>query len=348
MNWQVVKTLVVKDVTLYFRDRFFAFITVLALVFYAVIYFVMPGSVDETLELALYAENLPPVLGGFLQTSGIELEQLESADAVQQSIEDRDYVAGIVVRGDASSDIELTLYLPPDTSPEREQSIVALFEGIGYAMGDEALNVNITQEVIGDDLVGRQIAFRKRILPLFAVLMIMMETMGLASLITEEVESRTVRALMVTPMNMGGLFLSKGIVGVGLAFIQATFLMAVTGGLREQPLLILFVLLLGSVMVTGVAFLIASVARDMMSVFGWGILAVLVLSVPAMTLMFPGGVSDWVKLIPTHWLVDAVNQAVNFGAGWGDLVSNIAVLVVTGFGSLVLGGLVLGRKLHES
>jgi hypothetical protein len=57
MNPRIVGALVQKDVSLFFRNGFFTVITVLAIVFYLVIYFLMPGSVDETLDIGLYAPN---------------------------------------------------------------------------------------------------------------------------------------------------------------------------------------------------------------------------------------------------------------------------------------------------
>ncbi len=346
MNWQIVKTLVGKDLTLYFRDRFFAFITVLALVAYVLLFILMPASVDETLDLAVYAGGLPATFDEAQQSSGIAITLLDSAAAVEQAVAERTVVAGIVLTGSLFSGYELTLYLPPETPPEREEALVALLEGLGYGLSGQAATVSIRQEVIGADLVGQQIPFRDRVVPLFAVFVLMVETMGLASLITTEVESRAVYALLTTPMNMTGLFVSKGIMGVGLAFAQAALLMLFTGGLQHEPVLVLLVLLLGSLMVTGIAFLIASVARDMLSVIGWGILAVLVLSIPAMTVLFPGGTSDWMKLIPTYWLVDAVDQVANFGAGWGAVLTHMGVLLLGGVGVLLLGGGVLRRKLY--
>jgi len=61
MTRKLVTTLVVKDLTLFFRNRFFAFITVLALVFYVLVYYLLPGSVDELLEIGFYAPDLPPL-----------------------------------------------------------------------------------------------------------------------------------------------------------------------------------------------------------------------------------------------------------------------------------------------
>lgn len=125
-------------------------------------------------------------------------------------------------------------------------------------------------------------------LQLLVVFVLMVECLGLASLIAAEVESGTLSTLLVTRLTMPGLSAGKGIFGTGFAFAQAAVLMLITGGLSQQPLLILTALLLGAWLVTGVAFLIASVGRDLMSVMGWGILALLLLAAWSAAIMALG------------------------------------------------------------
>jgi hypothetical protein len=68
---------------------------------------------------------------------------------------------------------------------------------------------------------------------MMAVFMLMVETWGLAALISAEVEAGTLRALLVTHLNVPGLFISKGVTGILMAFVQAVILV----GLRvvSQP-----------------------------------------------------------------------------------------------------------------
>ncbi|MFW5748044.1 MAG: ABC transporter permease [Chloroflexota bacterium] len=358
MTLQTIRTLVIKDLTLYFRDRFFALVTVLALVAYAIVYFVMPSGVDETLNFALYGGDGSPLAmmtdnGEVAAASaGIAFETVESLEALQTAVLEGDYTAGVALPDDfmqglsAGQPIELTLYLSQSIPAEVRDAVSIFFDDIGYRLAGAQPTVTINQTVLGQDMAGQQIPLRDRVIPMFVIFLLLTETMGLASLITEEVETRTVRALLVTPMNVPGLFVSKGIVGVGLAFTQALILMAVTGGLEQNPLLVIVLLLLGSLLVTGVAFLIASVARDLMSVIGWGILGLIVLIIPGLALLFPGTSSDWMQVFPTYHLVDGVDRVINFGAGWGDVTGHILALVA--FCAVIVGSgtLILRRKLY--
>lgn len=183
-------------------------------------------------------------------------------------------------------------------------------------------------------------------IPLFALFVLMTETMGLATLITEEFERRTLQALLVTPLRIEGLMLSKAITGIGLAFIQVMLLMAVIGGLWHHLILVSGTLLLGALLVTGIGFMIASAAKDLMSVSAWGIFAMLVLLIPSFGILFPGSVSQWVKVIPSYYLVDIMHQVVNFGLGWSGVWQNLLILFAFGSAFIWIGAMVLTRRLR--
>jgi len=351
MSWQIVSALIAKDFKLYFRNRFFALITVLALVAYIVIYFVMPPTVDETLEIAVYAPVLPPILEQ-AGSQGLELEFMESEEQLKEAVDGGEYLVGVVVPPDLMGKLmsgekgRLDVYFSSETPEELRDSIKVLLEELAYLQTGQMLSVRVSPEVLGRDMVGAQIPVRDRLLPMLAVLIIMMEMLGLASLISSEVVGRTVQALLITPMTIRGLFAAKLIMGVSLAFVQALLFMAATGGLSQQPLIIILALLLGAIMATGIGFLVASGSKEMTTVFAWGMPAIIILSVPAFGVLTPGTVSDWVKAVPSYYLVDAVYQAANFNAGWSDLWNNLLVLLGFDIVLVWLGIMVLGRKLR--
>jgi hypothetical protein len=352
MNGRIITSLMLKDLKLFFRDRFFAVVTVLALVMYVGLYLVMPAEVEETYTIGFYAQEVPEEVASLVDFEGVKLKNVDDEDTLRRRVEEGEYAAGITLSEEFQQHVEagqpasITLYLPANVPGEQQESISTLFSGMGYTAGGLTGNIQMNQEIIGQDRLGRQVAARDRMLPLFAVLVLVMETMGLANLITEEVENKTIRALLVTPMNLPELFIAKGTLGVLLAFGQVTIIMGLTGGLSEQPLLMLFTLLLGSLLVTGIGFIMAAIARNFISIAAWSIVFFLVLSLPAFSVMFPGTISDWVELIPTYYLVDTVHQVANFGAGWGEVTGNLVALAMLSSGFLALSVFILKRKMQ--
>ena len=351
MNWRVVKALVAKDLALFVRNRFFAVVSVLGVVAYVAIYFVMPSSVDETLEIGLYAPAMPPYFEQFEGEEGLSIATFDSEEALKDAVANGQYAAGVVLPQDflerlaARTQVRIHAFFASDVPEELEGAVTALMRQVAFLLSGQMLPVELSTEILGPDLVGKQIPPRDRMLSLFAVFLIITETLGLASLISEEVETGTIQALLITPMTIPGLFAAKGLTGVSLAFVQAALFMAATRGLTHQPLLILVALLLGAILVTGIGFLLASLGKDLMSVMAWGIPAIVLLSVPSFGVMFPGTISDWAKVIPSYYVADTLHQAVNFGIGWVGLWGNLLALLGFDILFVAIGMKALRRKL---
>jgi ABC-2 type transport system permease protein len=348
MNLGTVKALVAKDLTLFFRNRFYALITALGLVFYIVIYFVMPSSVNEQLEIGLYAPVVPPAFELVQSQQGLHFEMFDSDEALRQAVTDGEYSAGVSLPADIMDKFnsgqkpQIVLYFSADAPDELKDTVEVIIRELSYLQTGQPQAIELSTEVLGPDLLGEQIAIRDRLRLMLVVVLIMFEMMGLASLIAEEVEQGTIRALLVTPLSVRELFAAKLVMGVSLAFVQAVLFMAVIGGLNSQPLIIITALFLGSILFTGSGFLIASLSRDMMSAMGWGIVVILISVIPAFGILFPGTVTDWAKAIPSYYLADTIHRASNFNAGWGDNWLNLLILV--GFNVVIVWGGIMALR----
>jgi len=332
MNARIIRALLKKDFSLFMNNRFYMLMTIVGLVFYVGIYFVLPSKADEKISLAMYAPALPPAFEMLINQEGAEVEIYPSEEALKQAVLDGDYPVAVALPPDivdvwmSGGKPEITVYYASDLPPEVSAAVVSLVKELSYAQTGQALNFEVTEEILGPDMLGNQITIRDRLRPLLAVFLLLLEIMTLASLISVEIEQGTAQALLVTPMRTADLFIAKGVLGVGLAFVQTILFMALVGGLNHQPLIILTTLIIGSVMVVGAGFLLASLTRDVMSVTGWGILIIIVLAIPGFGVAIPGLISNWAKVIPSYYLTDTVSRVANYSAGWGDVGTNLAIL----------------------
>lgn len=346
MNWRIIGTLIAKDFSLFFRKKLFTVLTAIGFIFYIVVYFLMPSTVNENLEIGLYA---PAALPAFtqVQEEGLKIVTVASEEVLKEGVIEGKYVAGVSLPADIMEKFiskqkpTISLYFTPDVPDEMKDTVVLIISEMAYLQTGQALNIEVTEEILGPDMTGMPIPPRDRLRPLLAIMILMVEMMGLANLISEELERQTIHALLVTPMSLGDLFVAKGITGTGLAFGQAVLFMLLVGGFSGGPLIILITLLLGAVLVTGAAFLISSVSKDFMSVLAWSIPSFIILLVPSFSVLFPGAITNWVKILPSYYLVDTVHRAANFGSGWGDLWLNVLILigyclVITWIGIFVL------------
>jgi ABC-2 type transport system permease protein len=349
MNNRTVKALLKKDIALFMSNRFYMLITVIGLVFYVGIYFVLPSQTNEKLNLAMYAPVLPSAFSQLTEHKGADVEFFSSEEALKQAVLDGDYQVAISLPPDimetwnAGNKPDIKIYYASTQSSELSAVVVTVVKELAYAQTGQALSFETSEEILGPDMLGNQIAFRDRMRPLLAVFILLVEIMTLASLIATEIEQGTARALLVTPLRVSELFLAKGILGVGLAFGQAVLFMALVGGFSHEPLIILTALLIGSLMAVGIGFLLAAATRDVMAVTGWGMLILVLMAIPGFGNVIPGLLSRWAKVIPSFYLTDTVSRVANYGAGWGDTGLNLAILA--GFTAVVIGaGMMMLRR----
>jgi ABC-2 type transport system permease protein len=332
MNTRIIKALLKKDIALFMSNRFYMLITVIGLVFYIGIYFVLPAQLDEKLSLAMYAPVLPPAFAQLTENEGADIEFFPDEASLRQAVLDGDYQVAIAVPTNimetwsAGGKPVIKIFYASTAPSEINAAIVALVKELSYAQTGQVLNFETTEEILGPDMLGNQIALRDRMKPLLAVFILLVEILTLASLIATEIEQGTARALLTTPLRTSELFLAKGLLGVGLAFGQAVIFMGLVGGLSHQPLIILTTLIIGCLMVVGIGFLVASLARDVNAVTGWGMLILILLTIPGFGTAIPGLISDWARVIPSYYLTDTVSRVANYGAGWGDVGANMAIL----------------------
>jgi ABC-type multidrug transport system permease subunit len=332
MNARVIKALLKKDLALFASNRFYLLITVVGIVFYIGMYFILPAQVDEQLSLAMYAPVVPPAFTQLTEHEGVDVKMYDDEASLRQAVLDGDYQTAVALPADimetwaAGGKPQITVFSSSTAPPEIGAMIIALVKELSYAQTGQALNFDISEEILGPDMLGSQIALRDRMRPLLAVMVLIMEILTLASLIATEIEQGTARALLVTPLRTADLFLAKGLLGVGLALGQSILFMAIVGGLNNQSLIIITTLIIGSVMVVGIGFLLASVTRDVNAVTGWGLLILVILMVPGFGTVIPGLISGWAKVIPSYYLTDTVSRVANYGAGWGEVSLNLSIL----------------------
>jgi ABC-2 type transport system permease protein len=352
MNATALLVLVAKDIRLFFKNRFFAFVSVLGLVFYVAFFFIMPNQVDEVLELGWYGPALPAAFVNEMEQEGLVLTEYSSEQALRDAVLSGNQVVGVrpaddfmqtLVRGGRP---QAGIYIRSDVPEEYQTIYTLMLEELSYMLTGQSLNIEFEQVILGPDMAGQQVPPRQRLLPLLATFLLMVETWGLAALISAEAERGTLRALLVTPLTVPGLFVSKGITGVLMSFAQVAILVALTGGLRNEPLLMVAAMLIGALLVTGISFLIASVSRDMMSVMAWGMLVMILLSLPGFNILLPGMASGWIKVIPSYYLVDTFYRVVNLGSGWSEMSGNLLALLASALVFFGLGVLALSRRLR--
>jgi ABC-2 type transport system permease protein len=352
----MIATLVLKDIKLFFRNRFFAVVTVLSVVAFTAIYFLIPENAgNPTLGMAFYLENRET---SFIDDTfddpdtytyfNSEAEMLAALEAGE------DYFAGLSI-SEADNQaiinnepVTLNAYYAPDIPSEVKQvfeDVMLLIVNIGNPEFRGKLErINTEKVTLGNDIKDTPISTRDRLLPMLLIFILSVEVLGLATLIVREIQTGTARALITSPLRLSQFFTSKALMGMILAFSQVFIILAVTGKITTSPLLLITTLLLGCFLIVGVGFLIAAIAKDNMSVMAWGALALMTFGIPGIAISLPGLATGWMQIIPSYYLIDSVYKILNFNAGWADVGNSLIILLALGTVLVLFGSAVLRKR----
>ena len=293
--WAIVR----KDMLEYSRERFFVVITVIGILFYALAFWLLPSSVNESFAVGVRQTGMDAIFTEAMgdQSAGIEIVQFESIEALEAAL-------GM---GDAEPEVPLAIGLAfPDDFPATRRRRTAnhspRVRGRQRASGTTPRNGKFRTRdrlrppraipcrwqnrtarwiVPGEDRVGDQVPFREKIRPLFAVLALVIETFALSSLIATEIQARTVTAVLVSPTRVSDFLAAKGILGTAMAFAQAVLLLLIIGSFANQPLILLCALLLGAVLVTGFGLIAGAAGKDFIETLFFGMAFMIPLMIPA-------------------------------------------------------------------
>lgn len=351
----MIGALFTKDIKLFFRNQFFAVISVLGLVAYLAVYYLMPAEVNDGFRVAMYFEDpaATPVDEAF--ADGFDYTPFTSEAAMIEALEETgEYFIGVSVSKEQAEAIltgspaEIDVYYAPGIPAEIKSNYDSFLKIIVNSANPRVIesfsNINEDQTILGRDIYDTPIPMRDRMIPMLLLFLLSIEVLGLATLIVNEIESGTARALVTSPLRLSQFFTSKVLMGLVLAFSQVLILIILTGKIATSPALLITTLLMGSLMIVGVSFIIAAIARDAMSVMAWGFLIIIGFAIPAMGVLLPGLTTSWAELIPSFYLVDALHGILNFGASWSDVSSQLITMAIFGAAGLLIGSALLRRR----
>ncbi|MFZ0493939.1 MAG: ABC transporter permease [Acidimicrobiia bacterium] len=349
--WAIIR----KDVAQMSRDRFFAYITILGLVAYVALFWGLPSTVDETLNLGIHgvgADLLAEQLGA---EEGLDLEVFDTSDALEQAVTDGDLVAGVDFPNDflpavtTGNQATVTVYVPADTTDDIRTAISGLVRELAYLVAGSALPITPPAEdeiILGPDRAGDQVPLKDKMRPLLAVFLLMMEMMSLASLIAQEIRSKTVTAVLVTPARTTDFLAAKTILGTALAFTEVVLLMVAIGAFGSEPLVLLTALLLAAFLVTGLALLAGSTGRDFIEILLLSVALIVPMMIPAGAALFPGSAAPWIKVLPSYGMTQAIVRASAYGAGWAETAPYLLMTLAWCVGVFAVGVFALKRKVE--
>jgi len=361
----LVATIVRKDLVEFSRDRLWVMLTGVALVMFVVVFWLMPDRVDETIRVGVAPAGLAATLQQLagedaqvgLEVVGFDDEADLRAAVAGEAAEGPALQAGLalpdafVLRLVTRQDVTVRVYLAAAVPVELRSAMTGAVRELAFMLSGAPLPVTLPEGdviVLGEDRAGDQVPLRERLRPLLVFFVLVTESLALASLLSSEVASKTVTAIVATPARIADLIVAKGITGTLLAFSQAFLVLLLTRSLVGDVTALLLAALLGAVLVSGVALLTGAAGRDFMGTLFLGMVFLLPLIVPAVALLFPGSASPWVQVLPSYGLLEALVGAGSYGRGVVELAPYLASAAAWAAVAFALGWWALARKVAHA
>lgn len=366
---RIVRVIIFRDLREFSRDRLWMVLTPLSLVVVVGVFMVLPDGFGRSISIGIY----PARLAGYL-----DLPTAAGMEGVRFSVTGYDTISQLeeaVTGDDASLDTGMAfpedfpsrtgtgdegrvlLFLSASVPPYLEGALGSGVREIGYAAqallegADPMDRLPVRLPRLGSLLLPGQggysgVSLRQRIRPLLTVLILLIESLALAGLVSMEIEGRTAAAILVTPAGSGDVLAAKCFLGVLLAAVQAAVFLLATGAFQADWLLLASLILLGSVLASSVGMLTGAGGRDFIGTVFFGLLFLIPLMIPALYTLIPGRPPLPVRLLPSYGLVESFRGVFECGLGWGEVLPWMAATAAWAAAMLMASILVLRKSLE--
>ncbi len=351
----IIAAVIRKDARLMFREFIFVFMTILSIVFFVAMFWLLPKNVDETISLGVNGTGVEAALSALAggQGEGLGISWYESSDELKTAVSDKDveiglsFPDGFIQSIRSGNQVTVTIFARPNLPPEITEAMSSFVREASYALAGFSLPVSEPDEelvILGIDRAGEQLSIRDRLKPLYAFVLLIMEAIALGALIASEIQQRTVTAILATPARLSDVLAAKGVIGTLLAFSEAALVLLLIRGFGPAPGIVLVALFLGAIMVTGVAMIAGSAGKDLVGTMLLGMIFLIPLTIPAFAVLIPGTAASWVRALPSYGLVQAVVGTSFYGYGWGEAARYLLTLAAWCVVFAAAGILVLRRR----
>lgn len=351
MNISRIYLIIMKDLREFSRDRLWMILSPLSLLMFAGLIHLLPENPVEIISVGVF----PASYSNFSSVSdfaGGEIVGFESREALSISVLEGDELLLGVAFSDSGSSVEL--FLSSSATHVQRRAAESAMRELSIALSALALGENpldglpVRTPHLQNLFAGNEaISLRDKFKPLLFVVVLLVEALAIAGLISVEIENRTATALIATTATIWDLLLAKIITGILLGSIQVLLFLVITGGLSSSLWALAVIIFLGAWMASSVGMISGAAGRDFMGTLFLGLALIVPLLVPALALLFSGTPGGFLRLIPSYGLVMSVSSVFNRGSNVVEIAPFLVELLMWNSILTYVGMYVLKRKVES-
>ncbi|MBC7264829.1 MAG: ABC transporter permease [Chloroflexi bacterium] len=358
MNWRVIWAIAQKDIVDSIKNRYILFSLVLPLGLALLFRLIFPSPSEPgqaSLVVAVYDPAGSRLVAGLRDLPQVELLDVASDQELAAVVAER-AVGGLAIPAgfdaavEAGEQPELTVFLNLRRGGGELTAFRQLMEQQVWALVGQPSPARIRW--VGAGTLPESQAeggFRLDRYILILLLMLVLAMTGafvVPTLLVEEKERHTLEALLVSPAGLGDMVVGKALTGLVYSILIAGILITLNGGWTGDRLVTALFVLLGALFMVAVGLLMGSLCRTTMEVNTWASIVALALTVPTwFTIMpMPAALEIILRLIPTHYLAQALEWTMAGGASFGQVGAPLAVMIGSAVFVLAAATWVLRRE----
>ncbi len=313
------------------KNFFFVFAVVVPVVFSLVVSLVFGTLFADQATLGVVDEGASRLVSMLEENGSLDSREYGTVLELKEAVASGAVDAGLVLPAGFDDSVSqgetvgLSLYIWGESLAKHRTIVAVTVADLVRELAGQEAPVEIEAVTLGDE---ESMPWEDRLLPFIVLITVMIAGMSLpgSSLLAEK-EKKTIDALVVTPANIGEVFLAKGLLGIIMGMIMGVVILAWNQALGTHPGLLVMLLFLGSIMAAGIGLLIGAMARDLQSFSASMKVLGAFLYAPAIVYLFPG-VPQWVgKIFPTYYIIAPIVEISQQGGGWTEISAEVFILI---------------------
>jgi ABC-2 type transport system permease protein len=343
--------MVAKDLRLGPRSPIFLWAFFMPLVLTFLLQVVLLTLFDPKARLGIADLGESEVTAAVEKMDGIELTHAASAAELRKLVENNDVDAGLVlekgfdaaVRTGARPNLEF--YVSGESVASNRIVLAVTTMDLLRSIEGGVAPVDVVLEAPG----GLDVPpISERLVPSLLLYVLIVGGMFVpAFTLVSERERRTLDALLVTPVKMSEILLSKAVLGFIMVMVMSYLTLAINWALAGEPLGLLVTLAVSSVICVELGLIYGTVAVNAKSLYTMVKSLNVFLVGPAVFYIFPSWPQWIAKLFPSYWFIDPFYQIALRGASLADVWTDLAIAIAIG-AVLVVPIVFLGRRMQAT
>jgi ABC-2 type transport system permease protein len=348
VNPRLVLRVLAKDLRLGPRSPIFLWAVVFPVVATVVVQLVFGSLFAPRPRLAIVDEGSSEIAAAMAEVEGIERTMLASVEELEARVTSHDFDAGLILPAGFDDQVRagerplLQLYISGESLASNRLILAVTTLDLVRAVAGGTPPVEVDVVSLGQP----SLPMSARLTPMIVLFSLLIAGVFVTAFsLVQERESRTLEALLVTPVKAGEVLLAKGLMGILIGFLMALATLWLNGALGADPAALVVVVAVGIIMPVEIGLLYGTASRDAKTLFTLIKTLNVVLFAPVVFYLFP----DWpqwiAQLFPTYWVINPIFEIAIRDATLASVAGQLFVALVISAALLPLI-LVLGRRMQ--